>query len=58
MSDDRPGGRKTLLVKRILTLFTKKVPAKSVPAAAARQVGQALSFIIGRIGYVGFKKQN
>jgi hypothetical protein len=36
-----------------MTKLSEQVPAKPVPAAAVRQVGQALFGIIGRKEYVG-----
>ena len=50
---------KTLLVVKLygevkmMTKLQNQVPAKSVPAAAVRQVGQALFGMTGRKGHVG-----
>ena len=38
---------------KIMIELSKQVPAKPVPAAAVRQVGQALFEITGRKAYVG-----
>ena len=46
-------GCKTLSVEMIMTVFTKEVPANSVPAAAVIRGGQALFGITGRKGLVG-----
>lgn len=44
---------KSLSLSRIMTLLKKEAPANSVPAAAARQEGRVLFFIIRRKGSVG-----
>ena len=41
------------LIALKLTVFFKEAPANSVPAAAVRRRGQALSGIIGRKEHVG-----
>jgi hypothetical protein len=46
-------GRKTLLPKKIETVFGKVVPANLVPAAAVIQGGQVLFVHTGRKAFLG-----
>jgi len=48
----RLSGRKTLISRKIMTLFEEEVPTNLVPAVEVIREGQVLFVMTGRKGYV------